>query len=129
VIETETELDVVAVYTAGHPQVETLEVQRVQPRSVAKGQVVTPPGPSAYCPSGATGDHVGNLGCCCNRPKPGGGWWPDCKLGLVCVGNAPGPGIGTSVYGVCATHASANIFLDPPPPLHFSQPPFCGQPH
>lgn len=126
VLETPSELDVVAVYTAGHPQVETLELERVQPRPHAKGQTVSQVDKS-HCPVGAAGDPVGNEGCCCNRPKPGGGSWPDCKPGLVCVGNASGPGIPTSLYGVCATHVSGNIFLDPPPPVDGSQPPFCGQ--
>lgn len=125
VLETPSELDVVAVYTAGHPQVETLDIERVPPRPFAAGTVVGPADPS-HCPAGSGGDPVGGVGCCCNHPKPGGGFWPDCKSGLVCVGNASGPGIPTNLFGVCATHASANIFLDPPPPPDASQPPFCG---
>jgi len=123
VIETPSELDVVAVYTAGHPAVETLEIEHVQPRQFAKAQPIGPVD-NAYCPAGP--GTVGNVGCCCNTAKPGGGRWPDCKPGLVCVGNAPGAGIPTSLYGVCADHQSVNIFLDPPPPPHFSQPAFCG---
>lgn len=127
VIETDSELDVVAVYTAGHPQVETMEVVRVQPRQILPAQVISPVSDTAACPAGGAGAPVGNEGCCCNRPKPGGGSWPDCRAGLTCVGNAAGPGVPTSLYGVCSSTVSANIFISPPPPPQSSQPPFCGQ--
>lgn len=117
VIETPSELDVVAVYTAGHIAVETMEVEHVQPRQIAGAQIVTQPD-NAYCPAGP--GQVGNIGCCCNSPKPGGGLWPDCKSGLSCV---TGPGYS---YAVCSKSVSANIFLDPLPPPAPSQPPNCG---
>ncbi|HEY6249277.1 MAG TPA: hypothetical protein VI685_04915 [Candidatus Angelobacter sp.] len=118
VIQTPSELDVVAVYTAGHPQVETMEVEHVQPRQVAPAQIVGQVNP-AYCPAGP--GQVGNVGCCCNTPKPGGSW-PDCKAGLSCV---TGPAYSYS-FGVCSKDVSANLFLDPLPPLDHSQPPYCG---
>jgi hypothetical protein len=124
VIESPLELDVVAVYTAGHPQVETMEIERVTPRASATAQPVTPPpGPTttAYCPAGASGDPVGNEHCCCNKPKPGGGFWPDCKVGLACYGNLSAPGLPAGTVSVCLTSAFA------PFEIHFSQPPFCGQ--
>jgi hypothetical protein len=119
VIQTPSELDVVAVYTAGHPAVETLEVEHVQPRQVAKGQVVGQANTS-NCPAGP--GNVGNVGCCCNLSKPGGGFWPDCKLGLSCVSEPGG------TYAVCSKDVSANLFLDPLPALDPSQPPYCGGP-
>ena len=42
VIESEVPLDVVAVYSAGHPQVETLDIKRVEPRLVVPAQIVPP---------------------------------------------------------------------------------------
>lgn len=125
VLETPFQLDVVAVYTAGHPQVETMEVERVEPRSLATIQPVSPPSPTAaaYCPAGNAGDPVGNEYCCCNKPKPGGGYWPDCnaKLGLACYGNPDGPGLPASTYSVCTTGPFA------PVEINSTQPAYCGQ--
>ncbi|HEY6249276.1 MAG TPA: hypothetical protein VI685_04910, partial [Candidatus Angelobacter sp.] len=42
VIETLSELDVVAVYSAGHPRVETLDVERVRPRLVLPAEIILP---------------------------------------------------------------------------------------
>jgi hypothetical protein len=43
VIESPVELDVVAVYSAGHPQVETLDIDRVRPRLVTPAEIVAAP--------------------------------------------------------------------------------------
>jgi len=125
VIQSPFELDVVAVYTAGHPLVETMEVERVEPRSMATVKPVPPPGPTttAYCPAGASGDPVGNEYCCCNKPKPGGGYWPDCNgtAGLACYGNPSSPGLPANTYSVCTKGPFA------PVEINSSQPPYCGQ--
>lgn len=117
VIETPSELDVVAVYTAGHPQVETLEIKRVEPRPVQPA-ITAPPNPRDTCGNPASG-----VGCCCNEPKPGGGMFPDCKAPLMCVRDP------NATWNVCATHQSLNTFLDPTPAVAAGQPAYCGQPH
>jgi hypothetical protein len=43
VIESPVELDVVAVYSAGHPQVETLDMERVRPRVVSPAEIILAP--------------------------------------------------------------------------------------
>lgn len=43
VIESPMELDVVAVYSAGHPNVETLDIDRVHPRLISPAVVLSPP--------------------------------------------------------------------------------------
>jgi hypothetical protein len=116
VIQTPSELDVVAVYTAGHPQVETLEIKRVEPRPVA-ASIPVPTNPRDTCGNPASG-----VGCCCNEPKPGGGMFPDCKAPLVCVRDP------NATWNVCATHQSLNTFLDPTPAVAAGQPAYCGQP-
>ena len=126
VIESPLELDVVAVYTAGHPQVETMEVEHITPRASTTAQPVTPPSPpspagNAYCPAGPPGAPVENEYCCCNKPKPGGGFWPDCKVGLACYGNPSGPGIPANTYSTCTTGPFA------PVEINSTQPPYCGQ--
>ena len=82
------------------------------------------------CPTGGLGDPVGQEGCCCNKPKvnpPRGNddWWPDCSAGLTCAGNLPDiqNGIQTNTYSTCTSRIVAGIN----PPLHWSQPAFCGQ--
>ena len=118
VIETPWELDVVAVYTAGHPQVETMEVEHVKPRTIQAAQTVT--SGSDSCP----GNPVNGVGCCCNEPKPGppGTMFPDCRAPLVCVRDP------NANYSVCATHVSVNTFLDPTPAIAAGQPARCAQP-
>jgi hypothetical protein len=123
VIQTPSELDVVAVYTAGHPAVETMKVEHVKPRLAAL--TVPPPSKtdSAYCPDGPPGAPVGNQYCCCNKPKPGGGYWPACNTskGLDCYGNPSGPGIPASTYSTCTTGPFA------PVEINSTQPAYCGQ--
>jgi hypothetical protein len=128
VIRSPAELDVVAVYTAGHPQVETLRVERVAPRSLSTPDVVK--ADAEACPPNVNTAHdaVGGLGCCCNKPKiypPAGPstWWPDCRPGLVCVGNLSGPGIPANTYAICA-NAPGGFTT---PSMNSSQPAFCGQ--
>lgn len=114
VIETPSELDVVAVYTAGHPAVETLEIEHVNPRVSAA--VIPPPSPpsSAYCP--------GNEHCCCNTRKLDGTYWPSCNTskGLDCYGNLSGPGLPAGTFAVCLKSAFDPVEIDS------SQPPFCA---
>lgn len=43
VIESFSELDVVAVYSAGHPAVETLDIKKVRPRVVIPAEIIPPP--------------------------------------------------------------------------------------
>jgi hypothetical protein len=123
VIETPLELDVVAVYTAGHPAVETMEIEHVMPRTSAVAVSAPSSTAAAYCPDGPTGAPVGNEYCCCNKPKPGGGFWPDCNAaaGLACYGNLSGPGIPANLYSTCIKGPFA------PVQIHSSQPPYCGQ--
>jgi hypothetical protein len=42
VIDSFSELDVVAVYSAGHPAVETLEIDKVKPRLITPAEIVLP---------------------------------------------------------------------------------------
>ena len=121
-------MDVVAVYTAGHNQVETIRLDRVPPRPISKTDVMKADVES--CPPNVNTAHdaVGGEGCCCNKPKtypPGGTatWWPDCRPGLVCVGNLSGNGIPANTYAVCAK--AAGVMVNPQ--INFSQPAFCGQ--
>ena len=114
VLQTPTELDVVAVYTAGHPLVETMEVEHVTPRVSAA--VIPPPSQNgtAYCP--------GNEHCCCNTRKLDGTYWPGCNTskGLDCYGNLSGPGLPTGTFAVCLKSAFDPVEIDS------SQPPFCA---
>ncbi len=121
VIQSALELDVVAVYTAGERHVQTLHIERVPYRTIAKPQIVK--AEPEQCPPGNLGDRVGREGCCCNKPKPSGGYWPDCAPGLMCLGNLQGPGIPTNTFSVCAARQVPGVS----PPIHWSQPSFCGR--
>jgi hypothetical protein len=125
VIESRLELDVVAVYTAGGAQVETLHTERVPSRRMATQTASTADGGGADqpCPSGAPGARVGREGCCCNRPNDPNPMWPDCESGLECRGNVGTATVPANIYAVCTR--PPGIVL---PGLHGSQPPYCGQP-
>jgi hypothetical protein len=43
VIQSLSELDIVAVYSAGHPAVETLDIDRVEPRVLSPAEIIPPP--------------------------------------------------------------------------------------
>lgn len=129
VIETDWELDIVAVYSTAVWKTEELEIERVEPRTFPRAEKVEPE--SGYCPDGGRGDGVGEIGCCCNKPKttnPMGpqDWWPDCRLGLTCVGNVGDSSLPTSTYAVCANMTRPGAWLQSHP-IHWSQPAYCGQ--
>lgn len=131
VIQSPSELDVVAVYTTAEWQVESLHTERVPYRIVGEPAKIKVPDPElAHCPPGGRGDPVGNEGCCCNAPRVGNpmsnqDWWPDCSPGLVCAGNLPDPqnGIPTSLYSVCTSRIVPGVN----PQIHYSQPAYCGR--
>ncbi len=132
VVETDLELDIVAVYTVAGKRwlwpptsmVKSIHTERVPPRVIATPapEVFEPPDPE-HCPPGGLGDRVGEEGCCCNKPRRSGGWWPDCAPGLVCVGNLPDlpNGLHTNTFSVCTRNPRRPIQLDS------SQPAFCEQ--
>ena len=122
VIETPSELDVVAVYTAGHPAVETLEIEHVNPR-VSSAVVPSPTqGGTSNCPAGPAGAPVGNEHCCCNTRKLDGTYWPGCNSskGLDCYGNLSGPGLPANTFAVCLKSAFDPVEIDS------SQPAYCA---
>ena len=128
VVQSPLELDIVAVYTAAGKDrnVVTLDTERVPYRSIGAPQIVK--ADPEHCPAGGLGQAVGQEGCCCNKPRvypprSAADWWPDCSPGLTCVGNLPGPNLPTSTYSICTSQPNASIT----PPLHSSQPAYCGQ--
>lgn len=131
VIQSKFELDVVAVYTTAEWHVESIHTERVAHRIISEPPPVKVPDPEVdVCPIGGLGDQVGQEGCCCNKPKVNpptsdADWWPDCSPGLVCAGNLPDiqNGIQTNIYSTCTRRIVAGIN----PPLHWSQPAFCGR--
>lgn len=134
VVETDLELDIVAVYTVAGgrwwwpwrwaSRVRSIHTERVPKREIATPtpESFEPPDPK-HCPQGDVGDPVGEEGCCCNKPRRAGGYWPSCRPGLTCVGNLPDVqnGIPTNLFSVCTAQPRT------PVQIHSSQPRFCEQ--